>query len=145
MKPKDLQDALNNALRLCDLIRGLDADYTALANPRFDLEAIDKDFSIEGLSDWKKDEYWKLVKTKKRFDERTSTLMKRVEAFIKQHRVSPILSFEDDIVTTGFEKRIRNFGVKGFKKCHLANPEWFEKLEFPKPPKTLVEAFKGGD
>ncbi len=142
MKPKDLQDAQNKALRLCDLIQGLDSDYTALCNPYFDLEAIDKDFSIEGLSDWEKDEYWKLVRTKKRFDKRTDSLMKQVEMFIKQHMVSPILSFEDRVVTTGFEKRIRNFGVKGFKKIYLVNPEWFEKLKFPKPPKTLRRVFK---
>lgn len=142
MKPKDLQDAQNKALRLCDLIRGLDTDYTALANPYFDLEAIDKDFSVEGLSDWEKDEYWKLVKMKKRFDERTGSLMKRVEAFIRQHRVSPILSFEDGMVTTGFEMRIRKFRVKGSRDCNLTNPEWFEKLEFPEPPKTLREVFR---
>jgi len=137
MRVKEPQKAVHEAFVICGLIRNIDKGYSSFVNSTY----VGEDLSIVGLSVWEKEEYWKSVKGKEGFTRGIQSLMKSVEKFIKSYRVSPILGFNDGVLSVGFEGSTRGFRAGGEMRYQLMDPVWFEGLKFPKPPVTLREAF----
>ena len=142
VRRRKIQGGVYRSFKIGSQIASIDRFYSGLINPGFDLEKIDQDFDVGPLSEYEKKDYWSTVNRKKRYERGKRLLLRQIKSFIDEYKVSPVLSFDGNEVTTGFEGRVRGFRVKGHKKFYLSNPEWFQSLELPKPPKRLTEVFK---
>ena len=135
-------DGVYRAYRIGKSLESVDRTYAGLQDSSFDLEKVDKDFDISPLSGYEKKDYWRIVDLKKRHKNGLTNLQKQIKSFVGDYHVSPILSFDGEELKTGYEGRRRGHRVKGWFRFNLCNPEWFQALELPKPPKRLTEVFR---
>lgn len=141
VKRAKIGDSLYRAYKIGKRLESIDKAYAVLLDSSFNLEKIDKDFDISPLSGYERKDYWRTVDLKKRHKNGLKNLSKEVKSFVNDYYVSPILSFDGEELKTGYEGKRRGLSVKGWFRFNLCYPEWFQALEFPKPPKRLTEVF----
>jgi len=112
--------ALGTALKMYD-------DFKRVDDVAFEwIKAKWREAKPEELDEDQRLRYYDL---KKRFEDRVEGLNSKIDRFIKKYGVNPILRYEENKVTIGFEDE----QAKGYKTYLLEVPEWFEELIWPKP------------
>ena len=142
LKRRKMQDGVYRSFKIGQLLVSVHRAHLGLLDSRFDLEKIDKDFDISPLSAREKEDYWRTVNIKKRYEKGVKRLSKQIKSFIADYRVSPILGFDGDELKMGYEGRKRGFRVQGLFRFSLWDHDWFQSLDIPKAPKRLTEVFK---
>jgi len=138
---RSVGNALYDSYKIGSLMSAIDQDYTNLKVSKFDLDKINVDFDISLLSGYERNSYWSTLDRKKRYEKRSKLLLKQYKAFIGKYRVSPILSFDENELKTGYSGKRRGHRVNGHFRFYLVHPEWFQALDIPKVPKRLTEVF----